>query len=307
MLSTYNRGALLEKALEKLVAQRSGIEYEILVVDNNSTDQTSQIIHSFVERDSHFRYVFEGRQGLSYARNAGIETAQADAIAFTDDDVEATPDWIQTIHEALLRYPAADFIGGRVLPQNGGPLPAWARPTLAPFALQDLGDQPFQVSKERRRVLIGACLVVRRGALDKAGLFSTKTQRVKDSVGSTEDGDWENKVWEYGGYGVYVPDIVCYAELPKDRLAKSYHRRWHLGHGKFNAKAERPDWDGARRLLDVPLFMYRQAVEAALQLTRFRLARNEAEAFERECDLLFYIGFMKERWRAHLLGRAERG
>jgi GT2 family glycosyltransferase len=153
---------------------------------------------------------------------------------------------------------------------------------------------------------LGACLAVRRRALDKAGLFSTETQRVKNSVGSTEDGDWENKVWQYGGYGVYVPEIVCYAELPQDRLAKSYHRRWHLGHGKFNAKADRPDWNGARRLLDVPMFMYRQAAESALDFTRLRLSGKEAQAFERECDLLFNNGFMKERWRTHLVGSANR-
>jgi glycosyltransferase involved in cell wall biosynthesis len=308
VLSTYNRCAVLKNALEKLLAQRTiGIEYEILVVDNNSSDATKETIQSFTQKDSRFRYIFEKRQGLSYARNAGIEAARAAAIAFTDDDVEPAQDWIQSIHEALLRYPDADFLGGRVLPLNGVTLPPWASSKMAPFALQDWGDQPIQVSKEGRRVLIGACLVARRRALDRAGLFNTETQRVKDSVGSTEDGDWENKVWDYGGYGVYLPDIICYAELPNDRLSKSYHRRWHFGHGKFNAKGYRPDWEGSRRVLAVPLFMYRQSLGIAMDFVRFLAKRQQVEAFERECDLLFYFGFMMERWKRSVLGRVHRG
>lgn len=307
-LSTYNRSAVLRNALEKLSRQETtGIEYEILVIDNNSTDETRQVIASFVERDSHFRYIFEKRQGLSYARNAGIEAAKSDLIVFCDDDVEASPAWIQKNYEASLRFPDADYIGGRVLPIWDGPVPGWVRPTMAPFALSDFGDKPFEVSPKNPRCLVGASLAVRRRALAKAGLFSIETQRVKNSIGSTEDFDWQIKVWAYGGHGVYAPEIVCATEVPHDRLSKSYHRRWHLGHGKFNAIARRPDWDGTRRFLGVPVFMYRQAMEAILQMAKWALRANPAEAFECQTNLLFYIGFFKQRWRTHFRGTGHSG
>jgi len=298
----------LQNALEKLAAQETnGFEYEILIIDNNCTDNTKQVVSSFIERDTHFRYIFEKRQGLSYARNAGIEAARSDLIVFCDDDVEASPTWIQKNYEASLRFPDADYIGGRVLPIWGGPVPSWVRQTMAPFALSDLGDQPFAVSPQKPHCLVGASLAVRRRAFAKAGLFSIETQRVKNSIGSTEDFDWQMKVWAYGGHGVYVPDIVCATEVPRDRLSKSYHRRWHLGHGKFNAIARRPEWEGARRLLGVPMFMYRQAAEATLNMMKCLLRADRAEAFECEMSLLFYIGFFKQRWKTHFRGSANSG
>lgn len=303
VLSTYNRCGVLKNALEKFLLQQTrGMEYEILVVDNNSTDETKQIVLSFAEKDSHFRYIFEKQQGLSYARNAGIAVARSSLIVFCDDDVEVAPDWIQKNYEASLRFPDADYIGGRVLPIWSGPVPKWVKRTMAPFALSDLGDEAFVVSPAKPHCMVGASLSVRRRAFDKAGLFSVRTQRVKNSIGSTEDFDWQMKVWEYGGHGVYVPDIVCATEVPLDRLSKGYHRRWHFGHGKFNAIGSRPDWESPRRLLGVPLFMYRQAIQAALQFAGNLLRGASADAFEREANLLFYFGFIKQRWKMHFRG-----
>ena len=307
-LSTYNRCAVLANALEKLsVQQTTGIDYEILIIDNNSTDDTKQVVSSFLERDSHFRYIFEKRQGLSYARNAGIAAARSDLIVFCDDDVEVSPNWIQKNYEASLSFPNADYIGGRVLPIWGGPIPSWVRQTMAPFALSDLGDEAFVVSPRKPHCLVGASLAVRRRAFAKAGLFSIETQRVKNSIGSTEDFDWQIKIWAAGGHGVYVPDIVCATEVPRDRLSKSYHRRWHLGHGKFNAIARRPEWEGTRKLLGVPIFMYRQAMETTLKMAQCLLRAHAAEAFESQMTLWFYLGFFKQRWKTHLLRSENSG
>jgi glycosyltransferase involved in cell wall biosynthesis len=301
VLSTYNRCDVLAKALHCLASQEApGIEYEILIVDNNSTDGTRAIAETFLSRDERFRYLFEGRQGLSYARNAGIRVARAEAIAFTDDDVEVSSDWILQIARALHRYPKAEFIGGRVLADADASLPAWAHAKMGPFALQDLGDGPVMVSNSDRRCLIGACLAIRARAFGKAGLFSTATQRVEDGVGSTEDADWEAQVWKYGGHGMYVPEIVVRSPLSKSRLAKPYHRRWHFGHGKFNARARRAELETARRWMDIPAFLYRQAFESAFQCAILTLKGKSREAFERENALLFCLGFAAERWRTHL-------
>lgn len=309
VLSTYNRSAVLKNALEKfLLQQTTGIEYEILLVDNNSTDDTKQVILSFVEKDSRFRYIFENRQGLSYARNAGISAARSDLMVFCDDDVQVSPTWVQKNYEAFLRFPDADYIGGRVLPIWNGPVPKWVSSSMAPFALSDLGDEAFVVSPDKPHCLVGASLAIRRRAFDKAGLFSIKTQRVKNTIGSTEDFDWQMKLWSQGGHGVYVPDIECTTEVPRDRLSKAYHRRWHLGHGKFNAIGTRPHWQGSRRLLGVPVFMYRQIMQAVLSLLASVIRRGPAsEIFARETDVLFYAGFIKERWKTYVRGGDRSG
>lgn len=304
ILSTYNRCDLLPQALASLSAQQAnGVKYEIIVVDNNSTDRTKQVVQQFKARDARIRYVFEPRQGLSYGRNAGIHAADADVVAFTDDDVQVAPDWIYQIQQALSRYPDADFIGGRVLPALDESLPAWAHTQMPPLALQDLGDEPVVVSNTHQRCLIGACLIIRSHSFAKAGLFNPETQRVKDGVGSTEDADWEAQVWNSGGHGVYVPGIIVHSPLSKDRLTKQYHRKWHLGHGRFIAKTRRLESAGSREFVRVPIWMYRQAVESCVQLATLSLKRRSQQAFERENLLIFSLGFIAERWKEQLLGR----
>jgi glycosyltransferase involved in cell wall biosynthesis len=302
VLSTYNRADVLAGALECFARQQApSVEFEVIIVDNNSSDRTREIAEAFAARDPRFRCLFESRQGLSYARNAGIRAARADAVAFTDDDVQVAPDWIAQIHRALLEYPEADYLGGRVLPVWPSAMPDWSHAKMSPFALQDLGDRPLRLSSEDPRCLIGACLVVRSRALAKAGLFSTETQRVEDGVGSTEDADWEMQVWSYGGHGVYAPDIVVYSPLSPERLTKAYHRRWHIGHGKFHARSRRLEPENSRLCLDVPAFVYRQALLNAFECAVSTLRGNRIQAFERENSLLFCLGFMTERWKTHLL------
>jgi glycosyltransferase involved in cell wall biosynthesis len=308
VMSTYNRCDLLDKDIEALLNQKTdGLEYEIIIVDNNSTDRTAEKVASYAQRDYRVRYVFEGRQGVAYGRNAGIAAARGDAIAFCDDDVFVAENWLQRMHEALLRYPEADFVGGKVIAVWKQPPPRWLMTKMAPLALQDYGEEPMRVSMENAVCLVSACLGIRRRALDKAGLFPLETQRVKDSVGSSEDYEWELEVWKYGGHGMYVPDIVCYCEVPASRLLKSYHRRWHLGHGKFNALGRRRDFEGGRwRFLDVPAFMYRQIAASAIRTAVYSLRHDWAAAFEQENYLFFYFGFIRERWKVQFSGGRKR-
>jgi glycosyltransferase involved in cell wall biosynthesis len=303
VLSTYNRSGVLPRALECFARQEApaALQYEFIVVDNNSTDGTKTVVESFAARDQRFCYVFEPLQGLSHARNCGIKAARAEIVAFTDDDVEVAPDWIAQVHRAMCRYPEAEFVGGRVRSSLNVPLPDWAHANMAPLALQDLGKTPLRLDSGDRRCLIGACLAIRRRAFERYGMFSIETQRVKDGVGSTEDADWETQVWNRGGHGMYVPDIVVHSSVSQERLRKSYHRRWHLGHGKFNAKARRPEFETARRVLDVPVFVYRQAVQNWFEFALLSVTFNKIGAFERENRFLFSLGFIAERWRTQLL------
>lgn len=307
VMSTYNRARLLGPAIEALLAQDTGgLTYEVLVVDNNSTDNTKQVIESYAERDPRIKYVFEKKQGVAYGRNAGIALTKGKYIAFCDDDVTVTPTWLRSLHEALLRYPDADFVGGKVLPLWKGTPPSWIDSKMSPLALQDYGETPQLVSKENPRCLISACLAVRRQAFERAGLFDPATQRVGNSIGSSEDHDWELKVWQRGGYGVYVPSVLCYAEVPPERQVKSYHRRWHLGNGKFTAIARQPGFEGGSfQLLDVPAFMYRQTFEAGLSYLGSLLRGKSSEAFHRENRFFFYLGFLRERWKQQLTGKGK--
>lgn len=308
IISTYNRCDVLGRAISSILAQETDTPpFELIVVDNNSTDDTQQVVNSFLAKDARVRYIFEKRQGLSYGRNAGLSAAEGQFIIYTDDDVVVTPNWVRKFHEAFLRYPEASFLGGKVLPIWEADPEPWLDALAPPLALQDIGNELVKVTFDHQRCLIGACLGIRRTTFDKAGLFDPATQRVGDSIGSTEDYDWELSVWEKGGYGLYVPDIVCAAEVTAQRMMKSYHRRWHLGHGKYNAISRRPEYEGGKfRLLDVPAFVYRQFFRSLLRSTISHLRGNDKDAFYHETFVLFYFGFIRQRWQTMLSPRRDR-
>src|SRR4051812_18990090 len=99
VLSTYNRARSLLLTLESLVSQETPphLQYEIIVVDNNSTDETRAVVEGLRSRFTRLFYHFEGRQGVSYGRNTGIANARAPIVAFTDDDNDVSPTWVATI------------------------------------------------------------------------------------------------------------------------------------------------------------------------------------------------------------------
>ena len=115
-------------------------EYEVIVVDNNSTDDTRRSSTACRPVPA-LRTVVERKQGVSHARNAGIAAARAPIVAFFDDDVRVAPNWIETIIRVFADDPGTEVIGGKVLPDWAAPPPCWLTPAhWAPLALQDLGD-----------------------------------------------------------------------------------------------------------------------------------------------------------------------
>ena len=237
VVSTYNRADRLPAALEALLAQDGNVPHEVVVVDNNSSDDTAEVVRRIARgAGGRLRYFFEPRQGLSHGRNAGITQSRAGIIAFTDDDVRVASNWILELKRAFDRYPDAGYIGGRVLPQWVSPPPAWLTTAhWAPLALQDYGPDVQRTGREKAVCLVGANFAFRKEVFERVGMFSASLGRVKDGIGSTEDHDMQLRVWRAGISGVYIPSIVVTAEVTPDRLERKYHRRWHQGHGRHCA------------------------------------------------------------------------
>ena len=299
IISTYNRCDMLPAALESVLAQAAnGVRYEVIIVDNNSTDQTRDVVESFIARRcGNVRYVFEGKQGLSHARNAGIATALAPLVAFTDDDVRAATDWIASIKRAFDDHPEVAFVGGKVLPQWLGEPPAWlTNKHWAPLAIVDYGDEPFYVDTQKPLCLVGANLIFRREVFEQVGLFKPDLQRVKDGVGSMEDHEFLLRVWATGGRGLYDPRIVMTAEVQTERMTKEYHRRWHTGHGHFYAIMRSEEIErGDARLFDVPAHLYKNLLKSVFGWLAQSLRAREELAFEHETELRFFRGFFRQR------------
>ena len=296
IISTYNRSNTLPTALDSLLEQERPPSYEIIVVDNNCSDNTRDIVENYAQKDGRVRYILERNQGLSHGRNAGIRAALADILAFTDDDVCVARDWIANIKCIAQKHPECGVIGGKVLPRWPGTPPSWLHEGhWAPLALVDYG-RPQVISSSNRRTLIGANMVIRRQVFEQIGLFAANYQRVKDGIGSTEDQELQDRYWQTGGLGYFHPDLLVKADIQPERLCKRYHRRWHLGHGKMLARMRDPEIEGSSALaLRIPRYMFRECASLACKWLGAMLRGKPDNAFLYEVRICFYLGFIRER------------
>jgi GT2 family glycosyltransferase len=309
IIPTYNRADLLAGAIESLLNQNArDVTFEVIVVDNNSTDSTRAIVGNYVNRSPELvRYVFEPRQGISYARNTGIANAASDILAFTDDDIRMDADWAVKLRDAFLAYPEAVYIGGKVVPIWKEAQPKWAHLQLGSFAFQDHGEEPQTVDRDHQRCLVGANLACRRELVERVGGFEPALQLVKGGIGSMEDHEWQIRIWEAGFHGMYVPNVQVRTPVQLDRFRKSYHRRWHFRHGRFRSMLRQQAMEATSyRILDTPGHVYRSAIHSLLSFCS-ELARGRFQnAFRQECDALDNLGFILARWQGSLGGQTTR-
>jgi GT2 family glycosyltransferase len=302
ILSTYNRCEMLSSALDRVVAQSSDSpSYEVIVVDNNSTDDTRRVVESFAaHRNGQMRYLFEPRQGLSYARNVGIAAADADLVAFTDDDVRVAEGWVSAIVRAFDAHPDVDCLGGRTLPIWPSSLPPWLTRLhwIGPLALQDYGERSFFIDARRPLSLAGANLAFRKRIFDRVGLFSPSFLR-------SEDTELLLRLWQGGGQALYVPDMLVHAAVQPERLTKTYHREWHANIGRCNARM------GFEEIVDpvlglhqpprlrqvggVPLFAVKQVGIELCRWLIYGLSGSRAEAFLHETRVRRLMGYIGEK------------
>jgi len=306
VIATYNRCHLLEDAIKSLLCKQAPgpTSFEVLVVDNNSTDRTKQLVHSMIDPAAgRLRYLFEPKQGVSFARNLGISSCSAPIVAFLDDDVRATPEWVSTIQRVFQDHPDIDFVGGRVLPDWPLAPPAWLTPEhWMPLALLDYGSLPINIDLLSPVGLISANCAIRKHVLANRGGFAPDLQRVRDGIGSMEDQELFNRLLQAGARGLYWPALQVKAVTAPERLTRAYHRRWHFAHGRFYAIYRSQSFERTEfgRLFDVPAHMYRQMAADAMMwfkcLARFKT--NQAFVFENR--LRFFAGFFSKRLRQYL-------
>src|SRR3990172_9024422 len=131
VLCTFNRDRMFEETLHSFLDCRTdGIEHELLIVDNNSTDKTREIAARFAPRIPRIRYLLEPQQGLSHARNRGIRESRGEIVAFVDDDVYFSPCWLEALASFFQRRPDVSCIGGKVVPHCEAARPSWLEDDL---------------------------------------------------------------------------------------------------------------------------------------------------------------------------------
>jgi glucosyl-dolichyl phosphate glucuronosyltransferase len=300
IIPTYNRSALLREAVGSVLAQECARPFEIVIVDNNSQDDTESVARSLVDQNSgKILYVRETEQGNAHARNRGVRTARGAIIAFLDDDVAVESDWLTTLLQALDTREDLSFVGGKVLPQWSGPPPSWLTPDhWSPLALLDYGPDEFVISGDNPRGLLTANIALRRRVFDDVGWFSPHLQRVKNIIGSMEDTEFLLRVCRSGRQGMYLPQMIAKAPVEAERLSKTYHRRWHTGQGHFYAMMRDPEWERSKfSVAGVPSHLYKQTLTHGLSWLKTIVTGNTDAAFTHECQLRFFRGFFRQRRR----------
>jgi glycosyltransferase involved in cell wall biosynthesis len=266
ILCTYNRCQILPKALQGLAGQMlpESEECEVLVVDNNSTDQTRDVVVDFRRRyPGRFQYLFEAQQGLSHARNAGIKEARGDVVVFLDDDVTVTATWLERL-VAPLRGGKYVGGGGRVLPEWTCAPPRWlsveGRYALAPFAIFDLGQEAGPLLEPP----LGANMAFQKKMFERYGNFRTDLGRCGTGMISNEDTEFGRRLLNGGEALHYEPSAVVYHPVSEDRLRKSYFLKWWFGKGRSDIRQAGPRAGTRHFIGGIPLYLFRNLIRWTL-------------------------------------------
>lgn len=300
IIPTYNRSSLLRDAVNSVLDQETSTTFEIIVVDNNSKDDTAAVVQSLMDQHpGRISYILETQQGNAHARNRGVKSARGAIIAFLDDDVIVERNWLASLTQTLDARAELAFVGGKVLPQWDGPPPSWLTPDhWSPLALLDYGPDELTIGGNSPRGLLTANIAFRKSVFDETGAFSPHLQRVKNAIGSMEDTEFLLRVCRSGKHGIYLPAMIARAPVESERLTKSYHRRWHTGHGHFYAVMRDPEWERSSfRIAGVPGHLYKQTLTAAVNWLKTTVTGNADAAFTQECRLRFFAGFFRQRRR----------
>jgi glucosyl-dolichyl phosphate glucuronosyltransferase len=267
IICTFNRCEMLARALDSVAASAvpDTVEWEVLVVDNNSTDQTRDVVQDFRRRyPGRFRYLLEPEQGLSHARNAGIRESQGDVLVFTDDDVTVDSPWLRNLTTALQDREWAGT-GGRIIPVWSCPPPRWLRihrpRVIGCFVAFDRGSEAGPLTEPP----FGANMAYRKVMFTKYGGFRTDLGRCGQNMIGNEEIEFAQRLLTAGERLRYEPSAVVHHPVLEDRLTKEYHLAWWFGQARSDVKMSGV-LPGTKLLLcGVPFYLFRRLARWTVQ------------------------------------------
>lgn len=304
VLCTYNRASSLAAVLESLAALQTAddLSHEILVVDNNSSDNTANVIDSVrAVYPTLIRYVFEAGQGLSRARNRGIEEARGRLIAFTDDDIRVDQNWLKELSRALIAYPHVGF-GGRILPTWDFTPPSWFIGSGSFHMLKggvvvghDLGDEPREYRLDTRTP-VGANMAFRREVFERHGLFRTDLGKTGKRVFFGEDAEFCGRLLRAGEKLLYLPQAVIYHPVDSARMTKSNFTISYFNIGRSIGRRSNYPED-AVRYFGVPRHLIRRFIGQIIRgIVRFGSGQHR-KAFFHKLESYWLLGQIVETFR----------
>ncbi|HEX6717468.1 MAG TPA: glycosyltransferase [Pyrinomonadaceae bacterium] len=311
LIPTYNRSGELRKTLQSLRELSGNVDWEVIVVDNNSNDDTREVVADIAKTfPVELRYLFEREQGKPAALNSGMAIAHGDVIAFTDDDHRFEPDWLEQAARGLEQF-KCDYVGGKILPLFEGQCPRWLTTSSgrhrSVIGMADYGPEAHEFAD---RPAMGGNLVVRRDAFSRVGLWDNRLGRRGKTLLGQEQREWCMRARAVGLRGFYIPEMNVYHIVPRERLEKKYFRRWFYWHGisrailheNFGLDMEAPedtvlDFSKVPRIAGVPRYMFRTFLTRLLEMAKAAAKNDPARAFDEELWFWFFAGIFRQRWK----------
>ncbi|MCP4135902.1 MAG: glycosyltransferase [bacterium] len=232
IIPTRNRSQLLKGTLKSIAGQTfSENDYEVIVIDNDSTDDTKDVITSFQKNIKNLTYCFEKEPGLHVGRHRGMKEAQADILVYGDDDIEALPTWLEGIWESFQDEHVA-LVGGNNFPKYEAEPPSWLKDLwihdengdwLSHLSVLNFGDN----SKEIDPVFVWGCnFSIRKSILLESGGFHPDSVP-QEMIEYRGDGEtYVSKfITEKGYKTVFNPRASVYHFVPKSRMTLEYLQR----------------------------------------------------------------------------------
>lgn len=225
VIATYNRATLLLDALKSVIRQSAPAqEWECVVVNNNSSDNTSECFAEFASEHPEYnlRIVDEPNQGLSYARNRGIRESVGEYIAIIDDDEHIAEDFVAAYIRLFDDVPEAVAAGGPIVARYPTGRPRWMSCyTERPIAnTMYFGEEVREFPKGR--VPGGGNMALRRSAIRRYGVFDTSLGYSGESLIGGEECDLFERLQIADAKYYYVPTAVMYHIIPREKLTKEY-------------------------------------------------------------------------------------
>lgn len=296
IICTYNRGRILHETVRSFLDCHSdGIDYELLLVDNNSTDETREFAESLAAKNPLVRYLFEPSQGLSYARNSGIRASHGQIVVFVDDDVYFSPNWLTAVASVFERHIDVACIGGKVVPHFDFGRPKWIVDNLLwIYGVTRYGDHEREIRFPE--IPIGCNMAFRRTVFEQIGIFHTSLGRKGKNLLSGEENHFLLRTAKAGLKTIYSPDIQISHRIPAARTIQE----WVL---------KRFYWEGIseivmRQLDDEPLSrkaLAKQAITTVFSLF-YRVASlltsrkvfSKSASFEKKLDICYKLGVLRQ-------------
>jgi glycosyltransferase involved in cell wall biosynthesis len=252
VVCSYNREKYIADAIKSLLNQTIAAElYEILIIDNNSTDRTAEIALDYVKRFSEthqIRYFKELNQGLCFARNRGIQEAKGKFIVYMDDDGIAAPDFLEVQYNFLVKFNHAIGLGGKIIPRYVHGKPEWIDGILEGLVSKvDYGDKVFQYSGKRYPV--GCNMTYRKDILEQIGMFDTEVGQVGDNLVRGDESELFNRIKKLNKPVYYLPQSRVEHVIEQNRLTSEHIKKMSQGVGKSRRILyNKADWVGKLKI-----------------------------------------------------------